>query len=81
MAASDNIGNVTEIYLKSSDQLGNQYETRLTSFANGYTKVNPSATYSQVDSATRLLNSLTQNNYRDTILLTAISVTEEMVEE
>lgn len=71
--ASDPVGNVTEMYLLSNDQLGETYQTRITG-----TKcmVKPSATYEQVDTALRGLANLSTNTYNDTILITSISVND-----
>lgn len=78
MAATDSIGQVQAIYLKSVDNIGTQYDTNI----NGRNiTVNYNATYQQVDSAMRALNGLTTNTYVDTQLITAISVNEKMVED
>lgn len=76
MAASSPIGNVTTIYLKTYDQLDNQYQTNI---SKGF-EVNPEATFQQVDTAARGINSLTRNTYDDTILITEVSVNEVMAE-
>lgn len=78
MAATDSIGQVQTIYLKSTDNIGTKYETNI----NGRNMtVNYNATYQQVDAAMRALNGLTTNIYNDTILISPISVNEKMVEE
>lgn len=74
MAASTPIGNVTTMYLKSTDQLGNNYETNI---SKGF-EVNSAATFQQVDTAARMLNSLSANTYDDTILITEVSVNENV---
>lgn len=78
MAATDTIGVVQTIYLKSVDNIGNQYETNI----NGRNMtVNYNANYQQVDAAMRALNGLTTNTYVDTNLIAVVSVNEKMVED
>ncbi len=72
--STDFIGNVTTIYLKTTDTLENTYETNI---SKGFA-VNPAATYAQVDTAVRALNQLTTNTYDDTTLVTAVSLNEVM---
>lgn len=74
MSASSQIGDVTDILLKNSDAYGNNYSTNI---SKGF-KVNPVATYQQVDSAIRAVNGLTTHSYDDTVLITQISVNNEM---
>lgn len=72
MDSNTKIGKVTQIIIKSSDQLGNTIET-------GFNKnfyVNEDATYSQVDTANRAVIQLSKNTYIDTICVTNISVNE-----
>ncbi len=77
-SAGDPIGNVNAIYLKSVDQLGNEYQTNIT--GKNFT-VKPNATYRQVDAAMRSLRNIITNNYVDTVLITAVSVNEVMDSE
>lgn len=77
MAAADPIGNVTQMKLKTSDSLGNEYETQINNARLG---VNPAATYTQVDTFARALAGLTTNAYVDTDLITVISVNEVLAE-
>lgn len=76
MAANSPIGVVDKYILKTKDALGDEYETVI---SKGLI-VNTAATYSQVDTASRAITSLTKNNYDDTILVTNISVNEVMAE-
>lgn len=76
MAANENIGAVTAMYLKSIDQAQNEYETNI---SKGF-EVNPAATFAQVDTAARALNSLSNNSYSDTTLITEVSVNMKMAE-
>lgn len=71
------IGNVQEVYLITTDNLYNRYETNV---SKGF-EVNADATYQQVDDAMRALNSLSTNTYNDTTLITAVSVNEKIAEE
>lgn len=72
------IGNVTSYIIKTADQLENQYETNV----SGKFTVNAAATYEQVDTVSRaLIANLSTLNYQDTILITKISVTEQLAEE
>lgn len=70
------IGNVSIMYLKSYDALGNTYETNV---SKGFI-VKSTATYQEVDTAVRSINSLTTNTYDDTILVTNISVNDVLAE-
>ena len=79
VVASDPVGKVTSMVIKSTDNTGNKYETSITT-ASSKIVVNPSITYTQVDTAARALNALSTNSYDDTILLTQYSVTEILVE-
>lgn len=74
MVSTDSIGNVTTIYLKTTDALDNTYETNI---SKGFA-VNPAATYAQVDTAVRALNQLTTNTYDDTTLITEVSLNAVM---
>jgi len=76
MAANTNIGKVDKYILQTTDALGESMETNI---SKGIA-VNPSATYSQVDTASRAIAALSQNSYHDTILVTNISVNEVMAE-
>lgn len=71
------IGNVQTMYLQTSDQLGNNYETNI---SKGFS-VNSAATYQQVDTAVRALAELSTNTYGDTVLITSVSVNEKLEEE
>lgn len=71
------IGNVQEMYLLTSDQLGNNYKTRV---GSGLT-INPEKTYQEIDTAQRALANLSYNTYEDTQLITAVSVNEKIAEE
>lgn len=66
------IGNVTEYRIKSKDSYETQYTTKVLG------ALNPSATYEQVDATSRALMSLSSNTYDDTILVTEVSVNEEL---
>lgn len=72
MAANSPIGNVTAMNIKSSDSYGEKYERKV------WGKLNPSATYQQVNDVARALNGLTTHSYDDTILVTEKSVEEEL---
>lgn len=74
MDSDSSIGNVDTYYLETTDNLG---ETVQTNLSKSFT-INPSATYAQVDTASRQIAALTKNDYADTILLTKISVNEVM---
>lgn len=74
MAASNPIGNVSKIYIQSQDAIANKYETLI----NTKLHRNPEATYQNVDTFSRAIMSLTTNTYQDTLLVTDISVAEEM---
>ena len=78
MAASTTVGDVSAIYLKSKDQVNNEYETKINT-TKSFLK--PETTYSQVDTAMRQLCSLSFNTYDDTLLITSVSVNYEMEEE
>lgn len=74
MGSDTRIGNVDQYLLVTGDSLQNEYKTNLSkSFA-----VNPEATYGQVDNASRQITALSTNGYKDTILVTNISVNEVM---
>lgn len=75
MESTDAIGNVDKIILKTKDANENVTETTVTSKK---LKANPEATYQQIDTAMRALNSLSDDSYNDTILVTNISVNEVM---
>lgn len=68
------IGNVLTIYLKSVDTADNEIKTNI---SKGFT-INPSATFEQVDTASRAIIALSTDTYSDTILTTDISVNEEL---
>lgn len=69
------IGNVTEYRIKSIDSYGETYDTKILG------ALNPEATYTQVDAASRALIGLSKNTYDDTTLITSISVNEKLAEE
>lgn len=71
------IGSVETMYLQTSDQLGNNYETNI---SKGFI-INGAATYQQVDTAVRALAELSTNTYGDTLLITKVSVNEKLDEE
>lgn len=75
MAANTPIGNVTQMILKSTDALGNNYETKLPFV------INSAATYEKVDAAARAINLLSINTYQDTLLITQVSVNEVLAED
>jgi len=76
MAANSAIGQVETVYINSTDSFEEVYETNV---SKGM-RVNPYATYQQVDTAARAIAGLTKNTYNDTILVTKISVNEVMSE-
>lgn len=76
MAASSYVGNVQTVQIISIDSLENKYTTTL----NSRIKPLTNATYSNIDSSTRSLISLSENTYQDTHLITDISVNEEIAE-
>lgn len=79
MAANENIGNVTTMYLET-DAMDGSEEYVQTNISKGMI-VNPAATFGQVDTAMRALNgNLTRNTYHDTILITEVSVTNKIAE-
>ena len=69
------IGNVTEYRIISKDSFENEYNNKILG------ALNPSATYQQVDATSRALVGLSKNTYRDSILVTEVSVTEELANE
>lgn len=77
MAKNAAIGNVETIYVKSNDTSGNALETNI---SKGF-KVNANATYQEVDTAIRALWYLNTDSYDDTILVTKVSVNEEVDDE
>lgn len=72
MDANSAIGNVDYFIIKSTDNLGEVYETT----PNKKFIPNQEATYSQVDTAMKALVTLSTNTYTDTICVTNISVNE-----
>lgn len=76
MAANSAIGQVETVYINSTDSFEEVHETNV---SKGM-RVNPYATYQQVDTAARAIAGLTKNTYDDTILVTKISVNEVMSE-
>lgn len=76
MAANSAIGQVETVYINSTDSFEEVHETNV---SKGM-RVNPYATYQQVDTAARAIAGLTKNTYNDTILVTKISVNEVMSE-
>ena len=72
------VGNVTDLVLKTTDNLSNNYETTITTKKLG---VNMMATYQQVDTFSRQLAALTTNTYNDTDLITVVSVNEVLANE
>ena len=74
MDSTTAIGNVTTYYLETTDALGNNIETNI---SKGFV-VNANATYADVDTTSRALNSLSKDTYVDTILVTKISVNDVM---
>lgn len=73
MDSNTAIGQVTNFVIQTTTPLGETVETKIN---RNYFYANPEATYSQVDTATRALISLSVNNYKDTICITNISVSE-----
>lgn len=71
------IGNVEEMYLLTTDQLGNSYKTRV---GQGFT-INSEKTYQEIDTAQRALAGLLSNTYEDTTLITSVSVNDKLAEE
>lgn len=76
MAANSAIGQVETVYINSTDSFEELHETNV---SKGM-RVNPYATYQQVDTAARAIAGLTKNTYNDTILVTKISVNEVISE-
>lgn len=76
MAANDPVGTVDKYIIQSKDDDGTEYTTTL----SNKIQINPEATYQQIDTASRALNQLSTNNYYDTILVTNVSVTEQVAE-
>lgn len=76
MAASEYIGNVTTMYLKTTTPLAEEIQTNI---SKGLV-VNGAVTYGQLETAARQLNQLTTNTYEDTICITEISVAEKVSE-
>lgn len=72
------IGDVQEMLLRSLDQLGKSYDTKVN--ISGL-KINPGKTYQEIDTAQRALCGLTSNTYNDTYLITKVSVNEVLAEE
>ncbi len=72
MDGSSQIGNVDKFVIKSSDNLGEKFETTL----NRNFLPNSEATYTRVDTAMKALMTLSTNTYDDTICVTNISVNE-----
>lgn len=75
MAANTQIGNVTTMNVKSYDNSMNEYNNKI------WGKLNPTCTYSDVDTFARALYGLSTNRYDDTTLITEKSVNEEMDDE
>lgn len=71
------IGDVTEMYLVTTNQLGNTYKTKI----GGNFQINPEKTYQEIDTAQRALAGLSSNVYQDTILITSISVNNVLADE
>lgn len=72
------VGNVSSMVLKTENSLGETSETTIT---NRRIFVNPATTYAQVDTFSRKLANLSTNTYKDTDLITIISVNEKLAEE
>lgn len=74
MDSATTVGRVTQYVLITQAVTGDAtiYETNI---SKGFT-VNPEATYGQIDTASRAIATLSTNAYRDTDLITKISVTE-----
>lgn len=75
MAASELVGNVTQMNLVTSDNLGNKTETPIT---NKNLHIRPTANYQQVDDFAQRLAGLSSRTYEDTNLLTIISVQQKI---
>lgn len=75
MAASSTVGDVNAVYIKSFDQLGNAFQTRVNT---NKSTIKETTTYSEVDTAMRQLISMSTNTYEDTLLITAVSVNAEV---
>lgn len=71
------IGSIQTYIILSQDALGNEFQTNI---SKSFT-INSAATYQQVDQASRALTGLTTNTYRDTELITVVSVNEKLAEE
>ena len=76
MSANSAIGQVDKYILKTLDSLGEDNENVI---SKGFT-VNSTATYQQVDTASRAIAALSKDTYNDTILVTNISVNEVIAE-
>lgn len=75
MAASSRVGSVSSYVIKTSDNLGNDKETTI---SNKRIFVNPMSTYEQANTLSRALIALTTNTYNDTLLITNMSVNEQI---
>lgn len=74
MAANSPIGAVDKYLLMTQNALST--EDTETNIRRNNIVMNTGATYQQVDTASRALASLSTNTYKDTILVTNISVNE-----
>ena len=76
MSANSAIGQVEKYILQTIDAIGDINETTL---SKGFT-VNNTTTYQQVDTASRAIAAISKDTYKDTILVTNISVNEIIAE-
>ena len=71
-AKTDQIGKIDKMYIITYDQLGNRYETNITS---KNIVVKSTKNYEEIDTMNRLLISdVSTNTYNDTILIKTISL-------
>lgn len=76
MSANSAIGQVDKYILQTVDAFGEVQETTL----NKSFTVNSFATYQQVDTASHAISALSKNSYKDTVLVTNLSVNEIIAE-
>ena len=76
MSANSAIGQVDKYILQTINAIGDTNETVL---SKGFT-VNNTATYQQVDTSGRAIAAISKDTYKDTILVTNISVNEIIAE-
>lgn len=75
MASNEPIGKVDKLIIIGNDGI----EETETALSNKF-KFNENSTYGEIDTVSRSINSLSNNTYIDTTLVTNISVNEKIAE-